>query len=238
MEEWRPISKSNFTLISVAWLGAFKKVIPPNTTNRRKVSVRAFAKWWGLGDVLAEYRSPKPGRRRPHPLPGGIADVYRMCRDARDYEEKALTALCGLVGMRISEAMNCQVKHIHLQAKEIEVWGKYDKVRVVPLSDQAIEAIMEAMVMSWDNGLHLFSMHERTARRRITALGKRSKVARAVASHDLRATLATHIYNKTKDIVAVQEILGHEDIKTTRIYIGLMDDILRDAIDGDFDTVN
>ena len=61
-------------------------------------------------------------------------------------------------------------------------------------------------------------MGDRSARALITRLGERAGLRRAIASHDLRATFATEVYNRTRDMRLVQELLGHSRLSTTQKY--------------------
>ena len=51
-----------------------------------------------------------------------------------------------------------------------------------------------------------------------------------ITLHALRRTFATVLYQRTRNPVLVQRLLGHSNLQTTMLYIGLVDDELRDAV--------
>jgi integrase/recombinase XerD len=69
----------------------------------------------------------------------------------------------------------------------------------------------------------------RSARKAITAMGKRAGLSRAISSHDLRATFATELVNRGVNIRTVQELLGHASVATTEIYTGVGMDAMKAA---------
>jgi hypothetical protein len=53
---------------AMLWLNANRRQWAPKTTLRRMTSIRAFARWMGMGEILDEYVGPKPARAMPHPI--------------------------------------------------------------------------------------------------------------------------------------------------------------------------
>lgn len=103
----------------------------------------------------------------------------------------------------------------------LRVRGKGDKERIVPISPRAWDAISDAYVRAMVGDKKLIHYEDRSARKAITNLGRKAGLCRPIASHDLRATFATEVYNKTLNQRVVQELLGHANGKTTEIYIGV-----------------
>jgi len=65
----------------------------------------------------------------------------------------------------------------------------------------------------------------------ITLLGERAGLSRPIASHDLRATFGTAVFNKTGNLRTAQELLGHSSSATTEIYTGVDLKQMRDGVD-------
>lgn len=203
-----------------------------STICRRKAAIGSFAKFIQMdGPVLPHYNAPNIGQRIPHPLPNLEEDLAALMLVARNQEERALVACLGYEGMRMHEALALPVMKIDLVAGAIDIIGKGDKERRIPITRKASEylypQIIEAHIKGRANLLNLF---DRTARSIITLMGERAGISRAISSHDLRATFATVVYRDTKDIRLVQALLGHADISTTQIYIGLTFDQMREAV--------
>lgn len=218
--------------LAMSWLNLTRSETAPKTTGRRLTSLRSFAKWAGHPGLLDEYVAPTPSKGQPHPLREGIEGVTRMIEVARTHEQKALVALCGLVGLRVTEARMTSVKHFDLHDMMLTVRGKGDKTRVVPVGKLAWSSISSAMVDGLSRpGERLISYQDRSARKCITTLGVKAGISRPVASHDLRATFATEVYNRTNDQRLVQELLGHANGSTTEIYIAVAKGKMKDAVE-------
>jgi site-specific recombinase XerD len=213
------ISLENLEELAMYWLNKTRFKMKPKTTVRRIASVRAYAKWAGLGRVLETYVAPTPGTSIPHPLPERIDGVERMCDCAKRPEHAALVALGGFVGCRVSESLSVRPTDFDISTMLLTIRGKGDKTRTVPVSSRAWEYIAPVYTDRYFYQREpLLPFHDRFARHLITDLGKRASLSRSVSSHDLRATFATVMFDKTNNIRLVQNLLGHASSSTTEIY--------------------
>jgi integrase len=206
----------------------------PRTTARRLTSLRSFADWAGYPNIFDEYTAPDGGPAAPHPLTEGMSGVRRMIDAANRHQHKALLALCGMCGLRVAEALAVTFSDFLIQGEKVilTVRGKGDVVRRVPVSQEAFGFLLRMLVEHMRDNLPIVEMQDRYARRCITNLGVRAGLSRRVASHDLRATFATAVYNKTKDKYLVQLLLGHKSGITTDGYIGLTETQMREGVEG------
>lgn len=230
----KEVTTANLEIRGMEWLNAFRSEVSPKTTGRRLSSLRAYGTWLGMDRPLRHYKPPTPSRPIPHPIPEGMEGVQKMADLARTTEQRALVALCGMVGCRIAEALSIRTRDFDLHEMTLTIRGKGDKTRVVPVSSAAWTAIssryVEALqVVEGDRRLVTYS--DRGARRFLTTVAKKAGCRRTVSSHDLRATLATAAYDSTKDLRAVQEILGHATSATTEIYTGVTMSKMREAVE-------
>lgn len=234
-------SLSHAALISLegqagTWLNLTRNQTAAKTTRRRLTSLRSYAKFHGEATFLHGYRPPTPAEPQPHPLPGGLDDVILMTQVAHSPSAKALIALCGLCGLRVGEAISMRLTNLHHLAggPQLHIRGKGDRERWVPVSDRAW-AVLEARLLqiATDGGTDdplLAPYPDRTARALITRLGNQAGIARPVSSHDLRATAATAWYTATKDIRAVQKLMGHSSVETTQVYVNVTQEQLRQVV--------
>ena len=231
--QWRgtEISPTEFSNLAMTWLNETREFASPKTTGRRLTSLRAFAKWGNIPNDLEEYRTPTPPKGQPHPLPEGVAGLERMIDVAINCEQKALVALMGFVGLRVHEALSMKVNWLNPRTMQLTVRGKGDKFRVVPVSARAWDAISEAFTKAMVGDGQLIHYEDRSARKAITAMGRKAELSRAVASHDLRATFATEVYDRTLNQRLVQELLGHASGTQTEVYIGVNNSSLAMAVD-------
>jgi integrase/recombinase XerD len=225
------LDPTELEMLTGQWLNRMRRVWAARTTQRKMTSMRKYAEYLGTKDFLEDYRLPRAARQDPKPLDGGVEDIERMLAACRSDVERALIAMLGLCGMRISEALARTPYEFDLKNKLIKIkQGKGSKDRVVPLSDMAYENICTLVQQGWlDNWDYLITFSNRTARKRVTEIARRAGLPH-VASHMLRATFATEAYNNSgNDIRAVQELLGHASITTTQMYVGTSMDAMRTA---------
>lgn len=224
------LNPKSFEEAASAWLNNYRYTVAPKTTGRRLTTLRVFAKYCGIVNPLDGYSIPRTGPSIPHPIPEGITGVHRMISHGRNEEQKALVALCGLVGCRVSEALSVRPGDFNLDEMTLSIRGKGDRTRVVPVSESAWSVLCNPVARAILNGSStVVSYHDRFARKTITNMGIASGLARRVASHDLRATFATAAYNQSNNLRVVQELLGHSSSQTTETYTQVRMDQMRKA---------
>lgn len=235
LERWSPspVPVEKLASTTARWIMETKADVAPRTTNRRLGSVRAFAKFAGLGLILEDFKAPTVTKSKPHPIPEGTKGVLAMCEAAPSLSHRALFALQGLMGLRVSEALDIEPKHFDLDHMTLTVRGKGDKTRVVPISQTAWRYLDAAHAAARVAGGRLVPLSDRGARMAVTRTGETLGFSRPISSHDLRATCATALFNKTGNIRAAQELLGHASITTTEVYTGVSEDLIREGLEFD-----
>lgn len=228
----RPISMEEFEDQAMIWLNNNRRIVAPKTTGRRLSSLRCFARWAGQPGLLTEYSAPTPARAMPHPIPEGMDGVRRMIEAAEKINQKAVVAFGGFVGCRIAETLAVTAADFNFGEMTLTIRGKGDKQRIVPVSDEAWTVIQRPVLDTAirDMNAPVIDYKDRFARKVVTDLGNRADLTRSVSSHDLRATFATAVYDKTKDIRLVQELLGHASSQTTELYTGVKLESMRSAV--------
>lgn len=229
------IPQEDYTDLVMAWLTKYREIVSYKTTVRRMTSAKSFAKWarWHeTQDELMEYDLPTPAKGMPHPLPEGMPGVRRMIEHGERESYKCLLALCGMAGTRIGEALSINAFDFDLRTMSLCIRGKGDKERNVPINDECwgILAVPVTRARLAGTSSPLVGLRDRFARSTVTRLGVRAGISRPVSSHDLRATFATELYNRTLDQRLVQEILGHASQDQTSLYIGMSMSTLHEAV--------
>lgn len=188
--------------------------------------------WAGWQARFEDYSAPTPLPAKPHPLPEGIEGVKRMILIAEDPRHASLVALCGLMGLRVAEALTVKPSNFNTERMTLVIRGKGDKEREIPVSHQAWEILQGRVLRAFIAGDEpIVNMCDRTARSTITGLGVKAGICRRVSSHDLRATFGTEVYNNTKDLRLVQILLGHASSRQTEGYVGVSDSALRAGVE-------
>lgn len=148
-------------------------------------------------------------------------------RDDLDERTRLMLDLGARQGMRRAEIAQVQRRDVVRDEGgwSLIVHGKGAKDRVVPLHDDIAERIL-ASRPGWlfpsPNGGHLTAAYVGQVLTRLLPEGW--------SSHSLRRRFATKIYAETKDLRAVQQLLGHTSLDVTQRYIGTRADTLRSAL--------
>jgi site-specific recombinase XerD len=148
--------------------------------------------------------------------------------------DKAILETLFSTGLRVSELINLNRDQVDLERKEFGVKGKGNKLRVVFLSDTATQWIERYLQSRKDNFKPLFIRHSgkvdiqksgekmrltvRSIQNMVAKYAKRSGLPIEVTPHTLRHSFATDLLISGADIRSVQEMLGHESIRTTQVY--------------------
>ncbi|EJL87671.1 site-specific tyrosine recombinase XerC [Pantoea sp. RIT-PI-b] len=133
-------------------------------------------------------------------------------------------------GLRLSELVNMDCRHIDLEAGEVRVLGKGSKERRVPIGGTAVTWIQHWLPLRdsfapQDDAVFVSSrgsrISTRNVQKRFAEWGIKQGVASHIHPHKLRHSFATHLLESSGDLRAVQELLGHANLATTQIYTHL-----------------
>lgn len=146
-------------------------------------------------------------------------------------------------GLRVSELVNLKMSNIYADEQMLQVIGKGNKERWVPINPRALDLIdtyIHNVRVHYDikPGEEKFIFINRLGRhlsRNYVFMFLQQAVENAginkhVSPHSLRHSFATELVENGADLRAVQEMLGHESISTTEIYTHLTRDTLRNTI--------
>jgi len=154
--------------------------------------------------------------------------------------DQAVLELAYASGLRLSELKNLRLEQLHLEAGFINVIGKGNKERVVPVGRQAVEALnryLEAgrpKLVTPKSPANVFLNRRGTPFASVTLwLRVKNRVARAgfgrnITPHMLRHSFATHLLEHGADLRVIQELLGHANISTTEVYTHVSGNRLRE----------
>ena len=213
-----------------------------STLQRMLTSIRQFMKWAEQGAFLKV--NPTDDfqlKRQPRPLPGlvDIETVNQILDQAEPEEpvakdmwirDKAILELLYSSGLRLSELQGLKIKDIDFNRQLLRITGKGNKTRIVPLGSKAKEAVMrwlqiypswygdfvpEASVFITRKGNPLGA---RQIENRVKLQAQRAGVNVDLHPHLLRHCFASHMLSNSRDLRAVQEMLGHSNLSTTQIY--------------------
>ena len=160
------------------------------------------------------------------PAPSEEKAALQWCRD------KAILELFYSSGLRLAELAQLKLTDLDLSGGLITVLGKGRKTRVLPVGKMARSAITQWLSIRqqfvrgqaepWlflnQRGTRL---SERSIQQRLVHQAERVGLDRRLYPHLLRHSFASHMLESSHDLRAVQELLGHSDIRATQIYTHL-----------------
>lgn len=200
--------------------------------------VRSFFKYLVISGILKDdpselLEAPTVGEHLPEVLSTEEIDRMEAAIDLSKWEgqrNKAIIELLFSCGLRVSELVNLKFNDIFERDKFLRIIGKGDKERLVPISDSALH---EIQLWLYDRNLMKIKPGEQDyvflnrrgahlTRTMILIMIKRTAeeagITKTVSPHTLRHSFATELLKGGADLRAIQEMLGHENIKTTQIY--------------------
>jgi integrase/recombinase XerC len=212
---------------------------------RALAGLRSFGRFLereGRGNVgaLSAIRAPKVGKSLPKPVAVAaakrLADADERAGENREpwiwARDAAVMALLYGSGLRISEALGLKRRDVPLPGEGdiLIVTGKGNKTRMVPVLQNVLTLIQDyaamcpyplppegPMFVGARGGPLLPRIIQLTMARLRGALG----LPDSATPHALRHSFATHLLSRGGDLRAIQELLGHASLSTTRIYTGI-----------------
>ena len=222
------------------------------TSQARIISgVRSFYKFLVMEDSLAEspadfLEPPKTGRKLPVVLSEEEIDAMISAVDRSTAEGERNVAMLETLyscGLRVSELVGLRITQVHATEGFVQVIGKGNKERLVPVGARAVKHIrlyvdqvrVHLSIQPSARDIVFLSKRGGPVSRQsvfllIKALALKAGVRKNISPHTFRHSFATHLVEAGADLRAVQEMLGHESITTTEIYTHLDRNYLADTL--------
>jgi len=203
----------------------------------RMSALRSFLDWQVHQGVLSA--NPAKGistPRAPRHLPKNI-DVDEVnqlldidLNDPLAVRDRAMLEVMYGAGLRLSELVGIDCRHLDVASGEVWVMGKGSKERKLPIGRTAVTWVEHWLALRdiyapEDDALFLSNQGRRISARnvqkRFAEWGIKQGVNSHIHPHKLRHSFATHVLESSGDLRAVQELLGHANLSTTQIYTHL-----------------
>jgi len=153
--------------------------------------------------------------------------------------DRLIIELLYSTGIRVSELVNIKIKDIKIKENQINILGKGNKERIVLFGEKAKEMIKIYLNAYKEyfkgNILNDYLLINKKGKQLTTNkielivkdVLKKSSLKLNISPHTLRHTFATHMLDSGADLKSVQELLGHENLKTTAIYTHISNERLK-----------
>lgn len=224
--------------------------IGPRSQARILSGIRSYYKFLKLSDIIEKnptdlLESPRLGRHLPDVL--STEEIDMMIGQIPDDKEESLRnraiieALYGS-GLRVSELIDARLSRLNMEDGFLIVEGKGSKQRIVPVSPTSLALIKEylpqrARLNIKQDAHDIIFLNRRGGKMSrvmvfyiIRDLAAAAGIVKKVSPHTLRHSFATHLLEGGASLRVIQELLGHESLETTEIYVHLDRSRLREEL--------
>ena len=199
-----------------------KKNISPQTRN---IYLSAI-KFYYYKTVKIQTKIQIPNAKKPHKLPTVLSrkEIKQILDVTKNAKHKLILALAYGAGLRVSEVVSLKVKDCDLDELILHIRqskGQKDRITVIP---EKLILDLQNHIAGKNSTDPLFSSERggklttRTLQKTFTRSLKKSQIKKSATFHSLRHSFATHLLENGTDIRYVQELLGHQNIRTTQLY--------------------
>ncbi len=228
----------------------------PVTRNRKLFSLRSFFKFLVKKNYLerdpTENIETSKTENRAEPIYMKMNQARKYLRTIKNSDSRhkirdlAIVKIFLYGGLRVSELVELDLDNIDFDDETLMFFGKGNKERYVPLHEDVITAILDYLPEREkidikeeedENALFLSSRGRRISVRTVQHMVKKYakmaglRNASKITPHKLRHTFASTLYQETKDLNVVKDLLGHSSISSTQIYTHTDAEQKRNAID-------
>lgn len=219
-----------------------------SSISRSVASIRAFFQYlWKEGaigkDPAESLKPPKVEKKAPEILT--IEEVDKLLQQpklntAKGIRDAAMLELLYATGMRVSEMLHLELSDINLQFGYV-ICHENGKERIIPIGipcKKALERYLNgtrSVFVKEDTEQALFTNCSGKAMSRqgfwkvLKGYADDAGIKGDITPHTLRHSFAVHMLQNGADIRSVQEMLGHSDISTTQVYLGMNMNKMRDV---------
>ncbi len=235
----------------ISYLHSYKN--SPRTQSRKLSSLREYFKFLysdGIINIIPteDIESPKIEKTLPKYLSEGEVIAIIGTIKSMERENKirllALLELDYATGMRVSELVSLPLSAFNPKKDFLIIKGKGDKERIVPINDNAKKSLIEYIKIR-----DLYLKGNRESKWMFPSFSRSGHLTRdgfykmikevalnagidpqKVSPHVLRHSFASHLIAHNANLLSVQQMLGHSDVKTTEIYTHIQDDRLKELV--------
>ena len=224
------------------------------TINRKLSSIRTYYKFLIKKGMMKEnptedIKSPRIERRELDYLTIEEVETLLLAPDEsiKGIRDRAILEVLYATGIRVSEIIELRLKDINLRMGFLTLNGAYGRARIVPMGSMARRALDHYILSSRpalmkdgtpddpESILFVNYLGEAFSRQGFWKLmkqyGRQVGLEDRLTPHILRISFAVHMVQNGADLKSLQELMGHEDIMATRIYLSVTKNRIKDVYD-------
>lgn len=221
------------------------------TVNRKLASIRAYFNFLQekgkiKGNPTMGIKSPKIERKELEYLTLEEVDLLLKMPDksVRGMRDCAILELLYATGIRVNEIISANVEDVNLRIGFFTCPGEHGKARIIPMGRPARKAVEEYIFDARDmllkdkrseGALFVNYYGERMTRQGLWKILKeyatKAEISNKLTPHILRNSFAVHMIQNGADLKSLQDLLGHEDISATQIYLTVTKNRIKDVYD-------
>lgn len=218
--------------VSAEQIQSFLVSLPSQAYQRQMYgALKNFYKW-----IIHQPNKLKyvPFAQKNERLPTVLAaqEVERVILATNNLKHKTVMSIIYACGLRISEAINCELSWIDRNRMVLNVIGKGNKQRQVPLNPRLLKLI-ETYWREYKTSKYLFEgqyggkYSASSIQNVMKAALAKSNILKTATVHSLRHSYATHLLEAGTDLRIIQVLMGHKNVKTTERYTHVSTEIMR-----------
>lgn len=198
------------------------KGFAPQTINLFLNAINFFYRDIAKSPVKIDLKFAKISKKLPIVL--ARSEIEKIINSIENRKHKLLISLSYGSGLRVSEAINLKIKDINLEELTIHLKnakGNRDRLTIFP---EKLKNELREFIVLRDMNDYVFAserggkLTERTAQKIFESAIKKAEIQKDATFHSLRHSFATHLLENGVDVRYVQELLGHQNIRTTQLY--------------------
>ena len=215
-----------------------KKKITGKTLQRKVSTIKSLYRFLSDREIIDYNISelielPKADKKLPNLLSQKEIDKLMQLPDLNTVfglRDKSILEILYSTGLRISELISIKLDDINIDNKVIKVFGKGSKERYVLLGKEALNSLSDYLNninTKSENSIFLYpavngNVDKHISQRTMFNIIKKYLIMisnnEKLSPHSLRHSFATHLLDNGADLLAVKDLLGHEDLSSTQIY--------------------
>lgn len=212
----------NIEIIKKYLLEKQDKGLSSLTINLHLNAIRYFYREICKNKIPLDIKFAKTAKKIPVVLSKN--EIKKILDSIDNKKHKLLISLSYGAGFRISEVINLKIKDINLEELTIHIKGAKGNKDRLTIFPEKLKIDLGGMLAPKDKNSHVFESNrggkltERTAQKVFAEALKNAKIDKDATFHSLRHSFATHLLENGVDVRYVQELLGHQNIRTTQLY--------------------